>query len=286
MRGLAHDHAPHSSNVGATLLVVFLSTVLATRWFLRPERVIVWVNAAYVLVAAITLLFIARQARIMREQATDARKAAADATKVAQASLNAVERQVINMRRQAIWLKVSARATRLNANAALESAKVALLNTKLLIGSERPWIMVTAEREGKNTFHFKAVNVGRTPANITVNYGHPLLVRRNRTEPVPDFEKTEGLLSTPPCLVPSTASCTALRCNIEDLHQNDSVEDFLKYVGQGLFEIWFYGRILYFDTLEPEPRTRHETRWFFWYLPFQDAVPIPHPRHPEWNTYS
>lgn len=175
--------------------------------------------------------------------------------------------------------------TRKSANASKDAASAALLNAQTLINAERPWIVINVESPAPNQFHFKATNVGRTPARITAIYGHPLIVRRNRPEPTPDFEGTESLLSTPPCLLPSTTSCTALRCNIEELHGSDSVEDFLRYVTSGLFEIWFYGRVIYFDTLEPPPQTSHDTKWLFWYLPFKDALPIPDPRHPEYNTY-
>ncbi len=136
------------------------------------------------------------------------------------------------------------------------------------------------------TFHFSAKNTGRTAANVTAIYGSPLLVRRNRETPVPDFTKRESLLGTPPCLLPAQATCSALRCNIEDLRGNDSVDDFMKYVDKDLFEIWFYGRILYLNTVEPEPRTERETKWFFWYMPFQDALPIPDPRYPEYNSHT
>jgi hypothetical protein len=171
-------------------------------------------------------------------------------------------------------------------SATRDNAKAALLNANALINAERAWIVIKVESAGKNKFHFRAVNEGRTPAIITSIRGFPRVVRLNRVEPPLEDKEGESLMSTPPCLLPATASCTALFCNIEELRGTDSVEDFLRYIAGGLFEIWFYGRVVYFDVLEPAPQTPRQTDWFFWKLPVDDALPIVDPRHPEHNIYT
>ena len=153
--------------------------------------------------------------------------------------------------------------TRRSADATNNAAQAALLNTQISIRSARAWIVIKVESAGKNKFHFKAVNVGGTPANIISIRGFPRVVRLNRVEPPLDNKEGESLLGTPPCLLPATADCTALFCNIEELRGTDSVEDFLRYLASGLFEIWFYGRVVYFDVLETAPQTPHQTDWFF-----------------------
>lgn len=181
----------------------------------------------------------------------------------------------------------AARATQASADASNKAADSALLNTQLVIKAERPWIVISVESPAPNIFYFKATNVGRTPAKITSIRGFPLIVRLNRDTPILlDNKEGESLLSTPPCLLPSTASTTVLRCDLKEMRASDSIEDFMRYIYSGLFEIWFYGKVAYYDTLEPAPQTLHETNWSFWLLPFRETLPIVDPRHPEHNTYT
>jgi len=67
-------------------------------------------------------------------------------------------------------------ATEKAAGAAKDNADIALLNTQVVLNSERPWLVVTAERNGSTGevyFHFRVTNKGRTPAQLvsgTVDY--------------------------------------------------------------------------------------------------------------------
>jgi len=68
--------------------------------FLRPEWVIVYITAAYSLIAGLTLWVIKRQADTMDTQAKDARDSAAAAVVTTQATLIAIEKQAKELSRQ------------------------------------------------------------------------------------------------------------------------------------------------------------------------------------------
>jgi hypothetical protein len=167
--------------------------------------------------------------------------------------------------------------------AAEKSADAALLNARAVINAERPWIVVSVESQGANQFIFKATNVGRTPARIVSIWGQREIVHRgNKFQVSLDYEKGEGLINTPPCLLPPTAYCTAFLNNSEELRLN-SPDVWSSFEG-GFSVMFSYGKIIYFDTLEP--KVQHETKWLYWHLPMVGALPFPHPLMPEYNTYT
>jgi len=187
-----------------------------------------------------------------------------------------------------VWFTIELwRATNQSAEAAKLSANAALLNAQAVINSERAWIVVSVESPAAHQFNFRATNVGKTPARIASIYSSNTVARREGGPHVsPEYEKGVCLLNTPPCLLPPTASCIVFHCNVEDLRGRDSVEAWMKYLAEGFSTVWSYGKIIYFNTLEAEPKCPHETKWLYWHFPVKDSLPMPDPRYPEYNSYT
>jgi hypothetical protein len=164
------------------------------------------------------------------------------------------------------------------------AAEAALANTKALIAAERAWIVVTAKCSSPNEFLFTATNVGRTPAKVISIYGNKIVINRGEELPLPFQENMEeSLISTPPCFLPPTSSCPAFSFNLEQLFAGNP--NVMRLITIALQEIYFYGKIRYFDTLEDPAKSIHETTWLLWVPPVEGALPIPDPRHPECNGY-
>jgi hypothetical protein len=215
--------------------------------FLGPEWVIVYITAIYVALSGWMLIAIKRQSGHMASQVQEMKAQ----TAVAQAS-----------------------------------AENALLNTKTLIAAERAWIVVSVESPAPGKFNFIARNVGRTPAKVRSIWSIPIIVKRDELLRVPPDEATgESLLSTPPCLIPPTATQIILRCDIAELDKRNAFGPNMTFF-QGFASIWFYGRIIYSDILQPESAISHETKWLYWHIPQEGAIPFPDPMRPQHNTYT
>jgi hypothetical protein len=167
-----------------------------------------------------------------------------------------------------------------------DSAKAARLNAQAIINAERAWLVVVVDCPSPNTFRFRATNVGKTPAKVIAIRGEVTTVRRPNKLSLPlTYGEYESLSSSPPCFLPPTASCTVFQCNIEELREKDfSVDEWLQHLRMGFRDMFFHGKVKYFDTLETD--TPHETKWLYWVLPIQGALPIPDPDHPEYNSYT
>jgi hypothetical protein len=173
------------------------------------------------------------------------------------------------------------------AQAAKKAAEAALMNAQAVINAERAWIVVGVEFPKFDQFVFKATNVGRTPAKITSIWGANAVqrIRNDKVQLAPGYEKGESLLSTPPQLLPPTASCIAFACTLDDLRGEYSSEEWTKRLEDGLSTVWTYGRITYFDTLEVEIPVQRETKWFYWHVGPVGA-PVLDPFRPEYNSYT
>jgi len=234
--------------------------------FERPEWVAVYITAIYVLIAAVTLMVIWRQANIMKTQSDHMGQQVSlmkSQTLVLQESVTAIEKQVDEMKTQTAVAKTS--------------AENALLNTKALIASERAWIVESVESPSSNQFNFVITNVGRTPANVRSVWIAPIITERGEKPEIPTDEKTrELLLGFSPYLLPPTAREVVFRFNIEDIN---------KQVFPSA-ELRFYGRILYSDVLQTNDFALHETKWLYWQVPIQGALPFADSAHPEHNSYT
>lgn len=94
-------------------------------------------------------------------------------------TLNAVKAQAEEMKKQAAEMGEQTMI-------AQENAKAAYLNAQTLINSERPWLMIETSFSGDGdflTFNFKAVNRGRSPAQV-MHFGlQPHNIRVGETMP-------------------------------------------------------------------------------------------------------
>lgn len=195
-------------------------------------------------------------------------------------TLKAIQRQAHLMQGQLGEMRESVKAAK-------DSAAAALCSAQAVINSERPWIAIRVESPAVNSFVFRAVNVGRTPANVTAIWTIPVRIPRGSGNvPLPDAfssEPPESVVDFAPCFLPPTADCVVGRYSIGDLVGNETEEVLLRWVNEGFAMIYFYGRIVYYDTLEPT--LRRETRFYYRHLSFDSSLPIPDPDCPERNTY-
>lgn len=175
---------------------------------------------------------------------------------VAIKTLNAIARQADTMEQQA---KVTETA-----------ASAALLSARALINTERPWLVVTwaSDKEIDGLFRFGCRNHGHTPGKVlSVSAAVCFVKRPSELEIPPDYSSP----AAPPDLniiVRKDSFSIAHGVNAEKYildnrkkAQVDSSEEFLVY----------YGNVVYRDTLYPDlsPEGLHETRWCFFYRPYE-----------------
>jgi hypothetical protein len=156
--------------------------------------------------------------------------------------------------------------------------RVAEADTQAMIRAERAWIVVSVQQQGDH-FTFIAKNVGKTPARIASVWASPVLARFRDEKPlIPSDDQTaESLISTPPRLLPPTAEYIVHRYTLDDI----------KRMQQNAFwTVHIYGRIRYLDTLKTEASVPYETKWLYWHLPFDSAMPFLDPHYPEHNSYT
>ena len=164
--------------------------------------------------------------------------------------------------------------------------KVAEADTEAMARAERPWIVIKVESPTPNQFNFIATNTGRIPANVKSIWATPIATKRGEKLKIPADEKTEeSLMNTPPCLMPPTASQIVYQCNIDEMDKHGFFGKNLTF-SLGFTELRFYGRIIYSDILQPETAIPHETKWLYWQVPIQGALPFPDPIHPKHNIYT
>lgn len=154
-----------------------------------------------------------------------------------------------------------------------DAANAALLNARAVIDAERPWMIVTVEADplSEGCFFFRAVNKGRTPANIVSacremciayipdmlplppHYSSPMYV------PPDNLRVTDDPWNDHPSFCPDKMNVSAIR-RVGFNEEN---------VGAGT--LCCYGEITYTDAFpDKEGRpTVHSTRWCYAYNPIQ-----------------
>jgi hypothetical protein len=254
------------------LVVIGFGGVLAAALTLRKIKIQADEMRLQRVAMETTLKVINRQADLMEAQGKDARDSAAASALTTQATLETLNRQ--------------ADSSGAMASAAQENANAAVLNTQSLINSERAWIVVSVESPVPGQFNFRATNVGRTPATVKSIWHASLVAKRGEVLQVPLDEKTgKSLMDTPPCLIPPTANQIVHRCNIEDMEKKGAFGQNMTFA-LGLSNLWFYGRIVYSDVLQLESSPLHETKWLYWHVPVEGAIPFPDPMRSQHNTYT
>lgn len=164
--------------------------------------------------------------------------------------------------------------------------KVAEADTAAMARAERPWIVIDVESPAPNQFNFIATNTGRIPADVKSIWTTSIATKRGEKLEIPVDEKTgESHMNTPPCLIPPAASQIVFRCNIDEMDKR-GVFGRNQTFSLGFTDLRFYGRIIYSDILQPESAVPHETKWLYWQVPIQGALPFPDPTHPKHNTYT
>src|ERR1035437_5469958 len=182
----------------------------------------------------------------------------------------------------AIWIQ--ARDTRLAAQATQESAETASRQLDSIVASERAWVVIEAARED-SVVTFRAVNVGKTPAEVISIHGRVQPIGQGNTMSEINWEELdESLISTPPCFLPPTVSCAAFDIDLEKLF--GAPEDAHYSLKMGMHEFVFYGKVRYYDILRSVQKEVHETKWRYRMLPYKAGPPIPDPRHPECNSHT
>jgi hypothetical protein len=144
--------------------------------FLRPEWVIVYITAIYVLISWLTLWAIKRQADAMDQQVADARKSSLEAALTATGTLEEMKLQrlqtVSAMNKQAYEIGEQTSALRGSVAAAKASADAAKLSADIAVGVSIPTLKIV-EFEAINLAGLTAEQFFQSPrVAITIkNYG-------------------------------------------------------------------------------------------------------------------
>jgi hypothetical protein len=151
---------------------------------------------------------------------------------------------------QADETRKSAEATVESAKAMRDSIRLQEKAMELTVNAERPYLVISVESPSPNKFVFIAKNEGRTPARIKSIWSKPIPAVMGQPGPVPsDDETAESLISTPPQVLPTNGTCTVFYC---DEHRLELMQ------ASKFSSIYFYGRIVYFNTLETDPDRPYE----------------------------
>jgi hypothetical protein len=144
----------------------------------------------------------------------------------------------------------AAEATVESAKATRDSIRLQEKGMKLTVNAERPYLVISVESPSPNKFVFIAKNEGKTPARIKSIWSKPIPAVMGQPGPVPsDDETAESLISTPPQVLPTNGTCTVFYC---DEHRLELMQ------ASKFSSIYFYGRIVYFNTLETDPDRPYE----------------------------
>jgi hypothetical protein len=167
--------------------------------------------------------------------------------------------------------------------------KAAELNMKAMVNAERAWIVVSVEAFVPGEFRFWATNEGKTPANVVSIWSCNIPLKRgDKLATPPDDQTDESLLQSPPCLIPPGAKTVVWQCTAGGFHKQfgGNPANGQSLFARGLLSAYMFGRIRYFDVLDENAKVAHETRWLYWLMPFENAVPFPDPMHREHNNYT
>jgi hypothetical protein len=189
-----------------------------------------------------------------------------------------------------IFVGIQSYLMRVHARHFEDLARATSRDTEAMIAAERAWIVVSVESPVRNQFHFRATNVGRTPARVISIWSCPLIVKRGEELKLPsDSESGESLVNTPPCLLPPTASTIVFQISLADLYDPTLTGTFAaarQMLAKGFDSAYSFGRIIYTDVLATPESPSHETRWLYWHMPIDGSMPIPNPTDPKYNSYT
>jgi uncharacterized membrane protein YidH (DUF202 family) len=166
--------------------------------------------------------------------------------------------------------------------------KAAEVNIQALVSTERAWIVISVDSVVAGEFRFWAKNEGKTPARVVSIWSCNIPLRREETLTIPPDEQTsESLLQSPPCLIPPAAKRIIWQCTVADFQKaSGGGTEEQSFFGRGFVLAYIFGRIRYFDVLDTKATVAHETRWLYWLMPLEDALPFADPTRPDQNTYT
>ena len=179
---------------------------------LRRETIYSWL---FLIVTAITGGFIAWQAWETKR-----------AAKAAAASVEAINRQAKIMERQTV--------------ATEKAADAALVNAQAVIASERPWLTVIIRWNSsvKGQFFYRAINVGRTPAEFIS--GESNFTFRDRPDDLPVPPEYSGAINAPERTLIATDDEFDIQPGMtpEAIIKNADMEERIRIGNQFLLFVW------------------------------------------------
>lgn len=168
--------------------------------------------------------------------------------------------------------KLMARAlaeTRKAATAAEDGANAALRNTKALVASERPWLLIEVNDQARigheHVLHFAAKNYGNSPAEILFSAfkyaflpsGDNLPEEPNLWANIERYEHTRWLHPT------GTHFIGELPLNIQRIAPGESI-DTMEEIRTGKRWVWLYGIVKYRGLLRDEA---YQSRFCYLWTP-------------------
>jgi hypothetical protein len=157
------------------------------------------------------------------------------------------------------WQSVETHAA---AKSGEDAAEIALANTKTLINVERPWLVMAIERdkELKNLFRMKAVNRGRTPAQIiSISDGCLIAPVRDKLPIPPEYIRVKTLEATD--LLIQGEYQTIFEYSRDHLRMAIDDSAWFDCVCEGTHFAYIFGKILYRDLIASKSVEPHETAW-------------------------
>lgn len=166
--------------------------------------------------------------------------------------------------------------TRRSARSAAMNAKAALLNAQAFLDSERPWLVVTVEKNealpGRTYYFFRITNRGNTPATfVSGGFAHAFNISPNDLPSPPAYE---------PFIAPNNRFLPPgdgfnIQRTYDDLTKGIDPVALISSRAQQLGTadanslLFFYGNIVYDDVLgrDRPGYVPHETRWCFAFFP-------------------
>jgi hypothetical protein len=170
-----------------------------------------------------------------------------------------------------VWAALSTLSVIKRQTAATESAsKAALLNARAVINAERSWLVVGTflDKEDPEVVRFGCRNQGRTPAKVISLSARPCFVKSPTDLDVPPDYSSPAVLPDLNIIVNADSFPIDHGVNarkfIQDKGKKDLIESSREY-------LVYYGNVIYRDTLydESSPAGLHETRWCFFYQPYE-----------------
>ena len=158
---------------------------------------------------------------------------------------------------QAIIMQQHAGHLKTLSESAADNAEAARLNAQAIINSERPWVVIKIDRDGRlpNFFRVRAENRGRTPAAIlSAREGCAEVTETAELQMSPAYSKVKQFKE--PLLLMSGESQ-----GISDLSpdhvKSGYFPDFADWEKIG----YIFGSVVYRDLLDTPDAPEHETRW-------------------------